>query len=85
MSLFTNKSKKEKSETRRITKAPKIFSPANIDGRKLVSGAGFSTLELERAGLSEQRAEELGLRIDRDRCSALGNNVLLLQRLLENI
>jgi ribosomal protein L13E len=81
MSLFTNK----KDAGKRLTKAPKIFSPANIDGRKVVSGAGFSLLELERAGLTEQKAEELGLRIDRDRCSAIGSNVLLLQRLVEKI
>jgi ribosomal protein L13E len=83
MSLFTNK--KDKTAGKPLTKAPKIFSPTNIDGRKTVSGAGFSPLELERAGLTEQKAEELGLRIDRDRCSALGSNVLLLQRLVEKI
>jgi ribosomal protein L13E len=83
MSLFTNK--KAKGAGTGLRKAPKIFSPTNIDGRKLVSGAGFSPLEIERAGLTEQKAEALGLRIDRDRCSALGSNVLLLQRLVEKI
>jgi ribosomal protein L13E len=83
MSIFTNK--KSKSKEKPLTRAPKIFSPANIDGRKLVDGAGFSRLELERAGLAEAKAEELGLRVDRDRCSALGSNVLLLQRLVEKI
>jgi ribosomal protein L13E len=83
MSIFTNK--KAKSKEKPLTRAPKIFSPTNIDGRKLVEGAGFSRLELERAGLTEAKAEELGLRVDRDRCSALGSNVLLLQRLVEKI
>jgi ribosomal protein L13E len=83
MSQLTDK--KTKGAEKRLNKAPKIFSPANLDGRKLVSGAGFSPLELERAGLTQQRAEELGLRVDRDRCSALGSNVLLLQRLVEKI
>lgn len=83
MSIFTNK--KAKDSEKGLRKAPKIFAPTNIDGRKVVDGAGFSPLELERAGLSDQRALELGLRVDRDRCSALGSNVLLLQRLVEKI
>ncbi len=81
MSLFTRKQREQKAKAPR--KAPKIIAPCNLDGRKTVAAAGFSKLELERAGLSEKEAEALGLRIDRERFSALGDNVSLLKRLLE--
>ncbi|MBI3653230.1 MAG: hypothetical protein HY231_19555 [Acidobacteria bacterium] len=32
---------------------------------------------------TEARAAALGLKIDRDRCSALGSNVMMLKRLME--
>jgi ribosomal protein L13E len=83
MSLFTRKAKQESKATKPIKKAPKIIAPRNLDGRKTVAAPGFSKLELERAGLSERQAEDFGLRIDRDRLSALGDNVSLLKRLLE--
>ena len=81
MNLFTRKRKSEPIKPQR--KAPKIIAPRNLDGRKTVAAVGFSKLELERAGLTEQQAEAFGLRIDRDRLSALGDNVSLLKRLLE--
>lgn len=81
MSLFTKKTKGEPKAVKR--KAPKIFAPSTIDGRKLAPAVGFSLLELERAGMTLEQAEDFGLRIDRDRLSALADNVSLLQRLLE--
>ncbi len=83
MSLFTRKSKLELKTAKSFKKAPKIIAPRNLDGRKTVAAVGFSKLELERAGLTEKQAEDFGLRIDRDRLSALGDNVSLLKRLLE--
>jgi ribosomal protein L13E len=52
-------------------------------GREMRPASGFSLLELERAGLSEEQAEQRGLVIDRKRRSALGMNVAQLKRLLE--
>lgn len=66
-------------------RAPKIIAPSNLDGRKTVPAAGFSRLELERAGLTEAQARAAGLRLDEDRCSALGDNVMLLERLRETL
>ena len=83
MNLFTKKAKGEASVPKR--KAPKIFVPSTIDGRKLAPAVGFSLLELERAGMTIEQAEDFGLRIDPDRVSALADNVTLLQRLLETI
>jgi ribosomal protein L13E len=42
---------------------------------------GYSLLELERAGISEAQAAAAGLTIDRERTSALGSNVMELERL----
>jgi ribosomal protein L13E len=53
-------------------------------GRETRPAAGFSLLELERAGISEEQAEQKGLVIDRKRRSALGMNVVQLKRLLES-
>ena len=83
MSLFKHKQKTERPKLQR--KAPKIIAPRNLDGRKTVAAIGFSKLELERAGLTEKQAEDFGLRIDRERFSALGDNVSLLKRLLEKV
>lgn len=83
MSLFTRKRKAPSKAAKPVKRAPKIIAPKNLDGRKTVAAIGFSKLELERAGLSEERVREFGLRVDADRCSALGDNVSLLRRLLE--
>ena len=83
MSLFTRRQKPETKPPKPGRRAPKIIAPANLDGRKTVAAIGFSKLELERAGLTEEEAERFGLRVDPDRCSALGDNVALLQRLHE--
>ena len=83
MSLFTRRRKREGKSPKPARRAPKIIAPANLDGRKTVAAIGFSKLELERAGLTEEQAERYGLRVDPNRCSALGDNVALLQRLNE--
>ena len=83
MSLFTRRPKPEAKLPNPDRRAPKIIAPANLDGRKTVAAAGFSMLELKRAGLTVEEAERYGLRVDPDRCSALGDNVALLLRLHE--
>ena len=62
---------------------PASLAPMESAGREMRPAAGFSLLELERAGLSEEQAEQRGLVIDRKRRSALGMNVAQLKRLLE--
>jgi ribosomal protein L13E len=62
---------------------PALPAPMESAGREMRPAAGFSLLELERAGLSEEQAERRGLIIDRNRRSALGMNVAQLKRLLE--
>jgi ribosomal protein L13E len=42
---------------------------------RIVTDAGFSILELHRAGLSESRAHALGLPVDGTRHSALRHNI----------
>jgi ribosomal protein L13E len=43
---------------------------------------GYSTLELERAGLTLDRARELGLPIDTARTTGVGANVMRLRQLI---
>ena len=59
-----------------------LVSPMTSVGRSLAPAAGFSPLELERAGLTEVEARRLGLNVDTSRASALGSNVMQLERLL---
>ena len=47
---------------------------------QFASAAGFSILELHRAGLSESRAHALGLTVDGIRHSALRHNIRHLKR-----
>ena len=63
--------------------AHSAVAPIDSAGRETHPATGFSLLELERAGISEPRAQEMGLPLDRRRHSALGSNVMLLKRLLE--
>jgi ribosomal protein L13E len=63
-------------ERTRITLAPR-----SITGREVAWSNGYSLLELERAGISEQQAAMCGLEIDRERNSALGSNVMQLEKL----
>lgn len=57
------------------------LEPRTISGREVSFTDGYSLLELERAGISEAQAAATGLRIDRERTSALGSNVMELERL----
>jgi len=57
------------------------IEPRTISGREVSFTDGYSRLELERAGISEAQAAAAGLTIDRERTSALGSNVMELERL----
>jgi ribosomal protein L13E len=55
------------------------LTPQATLGREAPYVAGYSLLELERAGLTLQQAMAAGLTIDRTRNSALGSNVIQLE------
>ena len=57
------------------------LEPRATSGREVAFAAGYSLLELERAGISEERARAIGLAIDSERTSALGSNVMQLEKL----
>jgi ribosomal protein L13E len=57
------------------------LKPRAISGREVAFAEGYSVLELERAGISEEQACAAGLTIDRERRSSLGSNVMQLERL----
>ena len=57
------------------------LEPRSVSGREVAFAAGYSLLELERAGITEERARAVGLAIDRARESALGENVAQLEKL----
>jgi ribosomal protein L13E len=57
------------------------LQPRAISGREVAFTDGYSLLELERAGLTEEQARAAGLAIDRDRSSSLGSNVVQLAKL----
>jgi len=57
------------------------LKPRAISGREVAFTDGYSLLELERAGLTEDQARAAGLTIDRERNSSLGSNVMQLDRL----
>lgn len=65
--------------------APVKPTPMATVGRSTGPALGFSLLELERAGLTPERAADLGLRIDPDRPSSFGNNVIQLQEIARNV
>jgi ribosomal protein L13E len=62
---------------------PVTPAPTATAGRSTGPALGFSLLELERAGITVERAQQLGLRIDPDRPSSFGNNVIQLERIRE--
>lgn len=55
-------------------------APLAFSGRQAGAAEGFSLLELERTGLTEREAEQLGIPIDRGRRTSLGSNVVLLEK-----
>ena len=57
------------------------LEPTAISGREVAFAAGYSLLELERAGITKAQASAAGLAIDRERSSALGSNVMQLEKL----
>ena len=54
--------------------------PVTLAGRSIVPATGYSRLELERAGLTEENAVRLGLVVDADRKTMVGSNVMQLRR-----
>ena len=57
------------------------IAPVETKGREAAFGDGYSLLELERAGLTESVAARLGVPVDRRRLSAVGSNVIQLEKL----
>ncbi len=64
-----------------FTRSQVRLQPRQTSGREVAFAAGYSPLELERAGVTEAQAVAEGLSIDRARLSALGSNVMQLQKL----
>jgi len=60
------------------------MGPIDLVGRKaeVMLAKGYSPLELERAGLTIEKARELGIPVDPARTSGVGANVLRLRRQL---
>lgn len=54
-----------------------------VYGRRAIPAPGFSLAELDEAGISAERARELGIPVDGARMSSLGANVDSLKRYLE--
>jgi ribosomal protein L13E len=64
-----------------FTRTDVRLTPRAISGREVAFTDGYSLLELERAGLTEDQARAAGLTIDRQRSSSLGSNVMQLEKL----
>ena len=58
--------------------------PIDLVGRQTqpIRAAGYSLLELERAGLTLEQGRELHIPIDMERTSGVGTNVLRLRELM---
>jgi ribosomal protein L13E len=58
--------------------------PIDLVGRKaeIIRAAGFSLLELERAGMTLEHGRALGLTIDTGRTNGVGANVMRLRELM---
>ena len=58
--------------------------PIDLVGRwgQPTLAAGYSLLELERAGLTLEEGRELGIPIDTERTSGVGANVMRLRQLM---
>jgi ribosomal protein L13E len=57
------------------------LAPQATLGREVPYVASYSLLELERAGLTAEQAIAAGVAVDRKRNSALGSNVIQLEKL----
>ena len=57
------------------------LAPQATLGREVPYIASYSLLELERAGLTAEQAMAAGVAIDRKRNSALGSNVIQLEKM----
>ena len=57
------------------------LAPQATLGREVPYVASYSLLELKRAGLTAEQAIAAGVAIDRKRNSALGSNVIQLEKL----
>ena len=68
----------------RNAEALSALGPIDLVGRRAqaILAAGYSALELERAGLTVDKAREFGIPIDLERTSGIGANVLRLRRQL---
>lgn len=64
-----------------FTRTEVRLQPRSISGREVAFTHGYSLLEIERAGLTEDQAIAAGLTIDRERSSSLGSNVMQLEKL----
>lgn len=64
-----------------FTRTDVRLEPRTISGREVAYTDGYSLLELERAGITQAQAVAAGLTVDRGRTSALGSNVLQLEKL----
>jgi ribosomal protein L13E len=60
------------------------MGPIDLVGRRaeMALAKGYSLLELERAGLTLERARELGIPLDSARTTGIGANVVRLRRQL---
>lgn len=64
-------------------KALLALGPIDFIGRgEAALAKGYSPIELERAGLSVERARDLGIPVDPARTNGVGANVLRLRRQL---
>jgi ribosomal protein L13E len=64
-----------------FTRTEVQLKPRAISGREVAFAEGYSLLELDRAGVTADQAIASGLKIDRERNSALGSNVMQLEKL----
>ena len=71
----------KKGLDRWFARAQVRLAPQATLGREVPYVASYSLLELERAGLTAEQAIVAGLAIDCTRNSALGSNVIQLERL----
>ena len=58
------------------------LEPVTLAGKSIVRAKGYSLLELERAGLTQQDANRLGLPLDADRKTMVGSTVMQLRGLM---